>query len=138
MKIKTNGGISVTDGPCKMWLQSSAVPLHKILVQHLLQLEMKQNLIFLLQNLIFFPANFIFFYNVQNFTFSPSNLIFFLSKDYISKVKNVIFPAFAISVAKLIFFWFKLSNAHRNFGTLSFILFTFKYFRWKFHPCPSF
>ena len=26
----------------------------------------------------------------------------------------------------------------RNFGTLSLILFTSKYFRWKFHPCPSF
>ena len=29
-------------------------------------------------------------------------------------------------------------KAHRNFGTLSLILFTSKYFRWKFHLCPSF
>ena len=31
-----------------------------------------------------------------------------------------------------------MKGAHRNFGTLSLILFTSKYFRWKFHPFPSF
>ena len=32
----------------------------------------------------------------------------------------------------------KLKGAYRNFGTLSVILFTSKYFTWKFHPRPSF
>ena len=33
--------------------------------------------------------------------------------------------------------WGQLKGIYRNFGTLFLILFTSKYFRWKFQPCPS-
>ena len=83
VKIKTNGGISVTDGPCKMWLQSSAVPLHKILVQHLTTWnETKFNISSAKSNFFpaichvfstackFFPAKFyLFFFKILSFSF---------------------------------------------------------------------
>ena len=34
--------------------------------------------------------------------------------------------------------YYGLKGANWNFGTLSLILFTSKFFRWKFYPCPSF
>ena len=112
VKIKTNGGISVTDGPCKMWLQSSAVPLHKILVQHLSQLEMKQNLIIPLQNLIFFPCNLLCFSTACNifpakFYFFFFKILSFSFQKLIYLGQKILFPSIYYLFAKFNIFMAK-------------------------------